>query len=240
MNRNLRNVTIVTGFSCLLAFASGGCGAADTGFDDGTPKEAADTVGTEEQAVTSLTVTLCTNPGYAGTCQDIGIGNRGSAIGIPSDTLSSFIVGSNARATLCETGNFGGRCQTYGPGSVGQIASPPNDTVSSVRVVRNSDPDCRNPSVPPPFGWAFLYRDPNYQGDCVSIYYQTGDYSYSVGIGLQNDSLSSLILGPHTGLTTWTNPGFTGSRVDYVPTFEGTPTYVPQVDRNDTMSSLNF
>jgi hypothetical protein len=232
MRNHFETTASILRASCLFGLFLLGCGAADAGTADEAE------TGSEEQALSSGTVQACTDPNLRGTCPIIptGLWPTLASTGLPNDSLSSFSLGSNTRVTFCADPNFAGRCGTYTQGLT-QITNPPNDTVSSIRIVSNSTPDCRNGNTfDPPQGYVFLYRGVNLLDDCVTL--SSGNYSTAATTGLQNDTLSSMKIGPHTTVTVWTNPNFSGTRSNYIPTFEGTSTTVMQVDHNDTMSSI--
>jgi hypothetical protein len=185
-------------------------------------------------------VLTCINSdyGYWG-CELVGVGLWPWTVGVPNDTLSSFKVGSNVRVTFFGDSVYGGSYGTYGPGTrVPNMSgyAPGHDTASSMRVVTKTTPDCR--STNPPTGWVFLYRDSNFLGDCVAR--QAGSYWHISDIGLKDDSLSSLKIGPSaSAVYVWlyrdTNMG--GPVTSY-STNPGYGLAVPSVQNGDTMSSM--
>lgn len=183
-----------------------------------------ESVGLAENAISGSTnpgpteVVTCQDNTYGGYCALMTPGFWAATTGVANDSLTSFKVGSGVRATFCSDSNFGGTCGQYYAGArvsfLSNGTAPPNDSASSVRIVLDTTPDCRVSSVSPPTGWVFLYRDSNFAGDCVAL--QAGDYNGAGNIGLANDTLSSLKIGPGlSAVTVYNNTGFTGVLVTY-------------------------
>jgi hypothetical protein len=146
----------------------------------------------------------------------VGLGMFPNSAGVPNDSMTSIKVGSGVRVTLCRDGAFRGTCQTIDAGrwlaNLGYEAVG-NDSVSSMRVVPASTPDCRGHSFenPPPSGWVLLYRDANWQNDCVSVTY--GNYWNVLDVGMANDSISSVLIPAdlHTPVVMYEHQGFQGT-----------------------------
>lgn len=145
-------------------------------------------------------VTICSDPNFSGRCTTIGLGFHKSlsAIGF-NDVISSFKTGANVRLTLCEHQAWGGRCETFGAGEFVAVTSKTrigNDTASSARVVAKSTPRC-DTLAPPPAGFVFFYDRNTFAGDCVAL--PPGRYNTEQAMGIRNDSISSLWMGPGIG-----------------------------------------
>ncbi|MDW8317828.1 MAG: N-acetylmuramoyl-L-alanine amidase [Anaerolineae bacterium] len=82
---------------------------------------------------------LFVDAGFSGQCVVKGYGEyrNPGAIGLPNDSLSSIVVGSNVQVVLCEHDDYGGVCETFTANddnlSDNRIG---NDRVSSLRVER--------------------------------------------------------------------------------------------------------
>jgi hypothetical protein len=175
-------------------------------------EESAETaVGVAEQALTNCNpspnqVAVFYDANFGSSCTYLGVGlypDAGST-GLPNDSISSIKVGANVKATLFQDWQFNGFQQTFA-GDVAYLGwyGIGNDTVSSLRV----EPrylDCQNP----PAGAVALFKDANYQGDCVVRYsWETscgvsptgaGFFSAAYCTGLANDSISSIKVGSST------------------------------------------
>jgi hypothetical protein len=132
---------------------------------------------------------------FFGLCvtKDFGDYQNAAAIGLPNDSISSVRVGTGAQAFVCRDDLFGGLCQTIAT-DVGDLTGQPigNDQISSLRVQqRGSTNTCAAGA-----NQAAFFIDANFQGSCVVR--GLGDFANADAIGLPNDSISSIRIGPGT------------------------------------------
>lgn len=137
---------------------------------------------------------------FAGQSRSLGIGRYDlDLIGLPNDCISSLRVPAGLRVTLFQDAGFSGNSITFTDSAsfVGSF----NDKTSSIVVER----DGNEPAVD-------IYEYVNYQG----MRKQLGIGRYKIGeIGLPNNSLSSLRVGPGLKAILFENGDFTGSSVSY-------------------------
>lgn len=133
---------------------------------------------------------------YRGRCRVRDVGNYPSArsIGLPNDSISSIVVGSNVGAMLCKDVNYKGTCETYrsndsflGNNSIG------NDQVSSIRVFRKANRPSTSQSCRPNSNQIAVFVGTRYSGRCVTR--NAGSYANARAIGLPNDTISSIRVG---------------------------------------------
>ena len=134
-------------------------------------------------------VVLFEDADHGGRCSALSIGDYvfPEQTGLDNDSASSIRVGDRVRALLCSDRAFGGEC-SYVDASSPQLAS--NDTLSSIRVER------RPPTCSPHTGQVAVYADTGFAGACSVL--GIGDFSHSRDLGIENDTISSLRVGPHT------------------------------------------
>ncbi len=132
------------------------------------------------------------NANYLGQCvvKDIGDYPSSGAIGLPNDSISSIKVGANAQTVVCKDNNFGGDCILV-TGDIPLLSGDRvgNDQISSAKVQRRGASAC----VPGP-NQASFFVDADFLGQCVVKNF--GAYPTSEAIGLPNDSISSVRIGP--------------------------------------------
>jgi hypothetical protein len=132
-------------------------------------------------------VVLFDHGDYAGSCAPLALGDYPfpSTMQLANDTASSILVGSGARALACTAHDFTGEC-TYIDRSTPALER--NDTMSSVRV-EPLPVDC----TPGPAQIA-LFDEPGFAGACVVL--GIGDFPRSWLLGIANDAVSSVRVGP--------------------------------------------
>lgn len=214
------NILSIFGSALLIATTGALAGCADVPDDASTKLASSDQPLSGQTNPSPDQILVCPDADFAGNCQLMGLGLYPNSAGVPNDSMSSIKVGSNVRVSLCRDSAFRGTCQTIDAGrQLGRLGyeSIGNDTVSSVRVVPASTPDCRGRTFdsPPPSGWVFLYRDANWQNDCVAVSY--GSYWNVLDAGMAGDSLSSALIPAdlHTGLIMYEHQGYQGQ--SYAP-----------------------
>ncbi|MGA2636248.1 hypothetical protein [Methylocella sp.] len=130
--------------------------------------------------------------GYNGGCvvKDLGSYANAGEIGLPNDSISSLRLGRNVQVVLCKDDDFKGDCILLDAGeSFLNNNRVGNDQVSSLRVEPLGAKEC-----PPQQGQASFYVNAEFVGPCVIK--PIGDYANSDAIGLPNDSISSVRVGP--------------------------------------------
>ena len=131
---------------------------------------------------------------FSGNCVTLPVGNYPDSnhIGLPNDSISSIRIGPGAQAEICQDDNYGGRCQTVTGDIVDMSSSHPvgNDQISSLKVQSLGAP----PNCPPGAGQASFFIAANFTGGCVTL--GINEYANAAAIGLPNDSISSIRIGP--------------------------------------------
>jgi len=150
-----------------------------------TPAHAACEVGPNQ-------VSFFTDAGFRGQCvvKDFGDFASSGAIGLPNDSISSVRVGPNAQVIVCKDNNFKGDCILLSK-DVNFLNGPRvgNDQVSSAKVQPLGTAQC----IPGNRQVSF-FTNADFLGDCVVK--DIGDFASSNAIGLPNDSISSVRVGP--------------------------------------------
>jgi hypothetical protein len=137
-------------------------------------------------------VSFFVDANFGGACVTKGIGNYATAdaIGLPNDSISSVKLGPGTQVELCKDVNFGGDCILLTQSSSfindSQVG---NDAVSSAKVQATATAQCS-----PGAGQACFCTDANFLGQCVTK--PVGNYPTADALGIPNDSLSSVKLGP--------------------------------------------
>ncbi|HQC71405.1 MAG TPA: beta/gamma crystallin-related protein, partial [Candidatus Competibacteraceae bacterium] len=138
---------------------------------------------------------------YAGRSRALGIGRYDlNQIGLPNDCISSLRVPTGIKVTLFQHAGFTGNSITFTDSAsfVGSF----NDQTSSFVI----EPANNAPAVD-------IYEHNDFQG----MRKQLGIGRYNVSdIGLPNDCLSSIRVGPGLKATLFEHKDFTGSSVSYV------------------------
>jgi hypothetical protein len=169
---------------------------------------------------------------FRGQCRVLGAGMYPSArdFGLPNDSISSVKVGRQVRLDLYRHARFcrEGNCNHFKTASQdvakveltsfrrnlssehfrpGEVVV--NNSTSSIRVVHRDKTDCLNPGE----SQVSLFRHINNIGDCIVK--DVGLYLDSGEIGLEDNSVSSLILGSRTAILIRTGENFSGLCDDY-------------------------
>jgi hypothetical protein len=155
-------------------------------------------------------VWIYSDANFKGACATLYLGfypNSGWApggFGLANDSISSVKIGSAVRARFFRDGVYGGD-YFWQPGPYDMSGMPPgyngagwNDVVSSIRVEINSrSPGCDDlqPGEYALFRDPGAFREPNWGGDCVVLYYH-GNYPEPIYLGIANDSVSAVDGGP--------------------------------------------
>ncbi len=151
-------------------------------------------------------VSFFTNADFLGDCVVKNVGDYASsgAIGLPNDSISSVRVGANAQTVVCKDNNFQGDCILL-TGDVGFLNNDRvgNDQVSSAKVQARGFSACQ-----PGSNQASFFTNADFLGDCVVRNF--GSYASSGAIGLPNDSISSLRVGPNTQVVVCKDNDFKG------------------------------
>lgn len=138
---------------------------------------------------------------YGGRARALGIGRWDLAqIGLPNDSISSLRIPAGLKVTLYEDAAFRGSSVTFTSDTtfVGSF----NDKTSSIVVEAASNA----PAVD-------IFEHDNFQG----MRKQLGPGRYNIGdMGLPNDCISSLRVGPGLKATLYEHRDFSGSAVSYV------------------------
>lgn len=140
-------------------------------------------------------VSFYTNADFLGLCvtRDIGDYPTAGTIGLPNDSISSIRVGIGAQVFACVDENFSGRCEVItGNNSYLATSAVGNDQITSLRVQPIGTPP---PCFPGP-QQVGVYVDDNFSGTCRLL--PVGDFPTATLIGLPNDSISSIRVGPGT------------------------------------------
>ena len=151
-------------------------------------------------------VAFFTDANYKGSCVVKGLGNYASAgaIGLPNDSISSVQLGPNAQAVVCKDNNFQGDCILISSSvSFLNNSRVGNDEVSSAKVQTTGTTECM-----PGNNQVSFYTNADYLGACVVK--GIGDYPSADAIGLPNDSISSVRLGPGVQVVLCKDSGFQG------------------------------
>jgi hypothetical protein len=130
---------------------------------------------------------------FFGACMTLAVGDHvfPEQIGLPDDSASSILVGANVRALGCQARAFGDACAYLDHATPVLGATPVgNDTLSSLRV------EPRPTSCDPEPGQVALFTDPGFAGACVVL--GIGDFAHSPELGVPNDTVSSIRVGPAT------------------------------------------
>jgi len=142
-------------------------------------------------------VSFYTNADFLGQCVTRGLGDYPTAgsIGLPNDSISSIRVGSGAQVFVCADDKFRGRCEVLTGSQVNlRASSVGNDQITSLKVQPIGTPP---PCFPGP-QQAAVYVHDNFSGACRLL--SVGDFPTAVSIGLPNDSISSIRVGPGTDM----------------------------------------
>ncbi|MEN6464085.1 MAG: beta/gamma crystallin-related protein, partial [Syntrophaceae bacterium] len=162
-------------------------------FDDKTSSIVIERVGDEPA------VDIYEYVNYQGMHKQLGIGRYNiGEIGLPNDSLSSLRVGPGLKVNLFENGDFTGSSVSYvhDTSSIGSF----NNKTSSIVVEAVQSPVVE------------VFERADYKGRCCVL----GPGGYDVaGIGLPNDSLSSLRVPRGLEVTLYENAGFAGANVRY-------------------------
>lgn len=148
--------------------------------------------------------------GFHGSCvvKEFGDYANAGAIGLPNDSISSTMVGSNAQAMLCKDNDFKGDCILV-TGSVSFINGNRvgNDQISSIKVQPLGFAAC-NPGP----NQVSLYTNADFLGLCVVK--DIGDYANAGAIGLPNDSISSVRVGANAQVVLCKDNDFNGDCIE--------------------------
>jgi hypothetical protein len=136
-------------------------------------------------------VAFFVNDDMIGPCSVRGIGEYPTpeSLGVPNDSLSSIMVGSNTQVVLCVDNNYLNDCQKF-------TASDPhlgnsrigNDRVSSARVQQLGTIEC-----PPAANQVAVYMHADFLAPCLVR--NIGNYPNAAAIGLADNSISSIRVG---------------------------------------------
>jgi hypothetical protein len=150
-------------------------------------------LGTNQCVPAANQVSFFTNANFLGNCvvKILGEYPNSGAIGLPNDSISSIRVGSSAQAVICKDNNFGGDCilitQDVSFLNNNQVG---NDQVSSAKVQQRGATAC-----PPGNFQVSFFTDADFLGSCVVK--GVGAYASAGAIGLPNDTISSVRIGPN-------------------------------------------
>ncbi len=193
-----------------VGLAGAGCGPIDEGVEteEITQKIAARGTTTPD----SGEVLLCAEPAFAGTCELVKSNRRPLMFastrltGLRERALSSLKVGEGVKVTLCSQQSFAGTCETFDPGNHDSLIEHQigDNAAASVRIEPLAR-DCRNSD--PPGNQVYLYRLPDYGGDCVAANHNKfATNAISMGIG--DNLVSSVKVGPSSsGVVLFDLPG---------------------------------
>ncbi|MBK9305895.1 MAG: hypothetical protein IPM58_02105 [Nitrospira sp.] len=136
-----------------------------------------------------------TNADFLGRCvtRDVGDYPTSESIGLPNDSISSIRVGSGAQVVACVGDQFSGRCEVITGSSANLAASSVgNDQITSLKV----QPIGTLPPCFPGPQQVGIYVHDHFSGACRVL--SVGDFPTAASIGLPNDSISSIRVGPGT------------------------------------------
>ena len=154
---------------------------------------------------------------YKGSCvvRNIGRYSSGKAIGIGNDKISSIKLGSGTHVVLCKDSNFKGTCKTYVKSmtSIGKMNDKTSSaiivkTVPKKKTVKEASVSCR-----PSANQVAFFQHGSYKGACVVR--NIGRYSSSKAIGIGNDKISSIKVGPRTQVSLCNDSNFKGGCKTY-------------------------
>jgi hypothetical protein len=149
-------------------------------------------LGTNQCVPAANQVSFFVDADYLGQCvvKDIGDYPNSGAIGLPNDSISSIKVGANAQTVVCKDNNYGGDCILVTSDThflTGDRVG--NDQISSAKVQPRGASACA-----PGANQASFFVDTDFLGQCVVK--NLGQYPTAEAIGLPNDSISSIRVGP--------------------------------------------
>jgi hypothetical protein len=142
---------------------------------------------------------------YIGPCSVRGFGDyaNAQALGVPNDSTSSIVVGSQAQVVLYVDVNYGGDGEKFtasahhlGDSKIG------NDRVSSARVQPRNTVDCPNGA-----NQVAVFMHSNFLYPCTVR--PLGDYSNAAAIGVSDNSISSIRVGASVEACVCDGPNFT-------------------------------
>jgi hypothetical protein len=129
------------------------------------------------------------------------------------DRISSIEVGANSSVRICTNPEWQGSC-TYLETGCHNLSGTFNNSISSIRIDRTSEA-CWTGQTPATTRTVYLYEHANTpgSGDCTARSVNVGVYTipsyWNAGeMGLRNDSLSSVRLGPDTTVVLYRHPSF--------------------------------
>ena len=135
-------------------------------------------------------------------------GGGAGGFGLANDSIMSLKVGQSVRARLFVDGIYSGNYFWFGGfGIYGTMPSGWNNVTSSIRVENNArSTTCNDLRA----GEYAVFRGLNYQNDCVVLYYGH-TYLEPANMGIANDSITSVMGGPHYVMSC--GGGITGTAV---------------------------
>jgi microsomal dipeptidase-like Zn-dependent dipeptidase len=177
-------------------------------------------------------IAIFVDANYSGQCAVLNVADypNANSFGLPNDSISSVLIGPNARAVLCRDDNFGGVCQTV-TANISDMNGQPvgNDSISSIRVQQINAP----PACTPGANQASFFVNAAYGGQCVVLGF--GNYPNATTIGLPNDSISSVEVAPSAQAVVCRDDDFGGLCETIMTNITDMTT---QPVGNDTISSL--
>ena len=176
-------------------------------------------------------VAVFLHAGYGGTCiiRKVGRYPNAAAMGMADNSITSVIVGSQARVVLFRDKDFKGMTAAYET-NVPDLYWEPfgNDQVSSFKVELRAKTGCV-----PNNNQIALFEHINYGGQCVLK--DVGNYRNALEIGLPDNIVSSVKVGARLRLVLYRDNDFGGVTGTYLAndnSFGGDPI------GNDTVSSM--
>jgi hypothetical protein len=135
-------------------------------------------------------VALFEHAEFRGRCAILRIGEFAfpEDMDIDNDAVSSVQVGANVRLLACRDRAFAGACEYLETTAALDATLIGNDALSSARI------DTRPIDCAPGAGQIALFEHANFEGACSVL--GVGDFATSTAIGIANDTVSSVRVGP--------------------------------------------
>jgi hypothetical protein len=149
---------------------------------------------------------------FVAPCEIREVGEYPDLAAVPKlkDSISSIRVGQDVQAVLCRRASFAGDCQLFAASDESLIDSRiGNDRATSLKVQPRGLRECV-----PKADEAALFKYREFLAPCVIK--KIGDYSDAEAIGLSDNSISSMSIGPAVQVCACENEAFGGNCSPFV------------------------